>query len=91
MPIQTQSPNFAASESFARQMDEQDTLKHFREKFHIPKQTNGENVVYLTGNSLGLQPKTTREFIEQELKDWETFGVEGHFHAKIRGCRITKV
>ena len=42
----------------------------------------GEDVLYFTGNSLGLQPKTTREYIEQELKDWETLGVEGHFAAK---------
>ncbi len=63
-------------------MDEQDALNDFREKFYIPKQTNGEDVLYFTGNSLGLQPKTAREYIEQELKDWETLGVEGHFAAK---------
>jgi kynureninase len=73
---------FESKESFARAMDKKDPLKHFREKFYIPKQTNGEDVFYFTGNSLGLQPKTTRAYIEQELKDWETFGVEGHFHAK---------
>ena len=70
------------TESFAERMDEQDSLRHFRERFYIPKQSNGEEVVYFTGNSLGLQPKTTREYIEQELKDWETLGVEGHFKAK---------
>lgn len=74
--------NFEMTEAFAHQLDEQDSLQHFREKFFIPKQSNGENVLYFTGNSLGLQPKTTRSYIEQELKDWETFGVEGHFHAK---------
>jgi kynureninase len=74
--------NYEASESFAREVDAQDALKHFREKFYIPKQSNGEDVLYFTGNSLGLQPKTTRAYVEQELKDWETFGVEGHFHAK---------
>ncbi len=63
-------------------MDEQDSLKNFREKFYIPKQPSGEDVLYFTGNSLGLQPKKTREFIEQELKDWATLGVEGHFHAQ---------
>lgn len=63
-------------------MDEKDSLKHFRERFYIPKQSNGEDVIYFTGNSLGLQPKTARAFIEQELKDWETLGVEGHFKAK---------
>ena len=74
--------NYEASESFARQTDEQDSLGHFREKFYIPKQPDGDDVIYLTGNSLGLQPKTTRQYIEQELKDWETLGVEGHFKAK---------
>lgn len=63
-------------------MDEADTLAHFREKFHIPKQPNGADALYFTGNSLGLQPKTTRDLIERELKDWQTFGVEGHFHAR---------
>ncbi|MCY7347634.1 MAG: kynureninase, partial [Pyrinomonadaceae bacterium] len=82
MPIHIQSPNFEASEAFAGTLDAQDSLKHFRDKFYIPKQPNGGDVIYLTGNSLGLQPKTTRRYIEQELKDWETFGVEGHFHAK---------
>jgi len=77
-----QKSNFESSEDFARHMDAQDSLKHFREKFYIPKQEAGEDVLYFTGNSLGLQPKATRNYIEQELKDWETFGVEGHFHAK---------
>ncbi len=74
--------NFEATESFAQKMDEQDALRHFREKFFMPKQANGEDVLYFTGNSLGLQPKTVRKYIEQELKDWETLGVEGHLHAK---------
>jgi kynureninase len=70
------------TELFAKQLDEQDSLANFREKFYIPKQSNSEDALYFTGNSLGLQPKTTRNYIEQELKDWETFGVEGHFFAK---------
>ena len=74
--------NFENTESFASEMDERDALGHFREKFYLPKQANGEDAVYFTGNSLGLQPKTTRKYIEQELKDWEIWGVEGHFHAK---------
>ena len=68
--------------SFAREMDEKDSLKSFRQKFHLPLQKNGEPFIYLCGNSLGLQPKSTRVAIEQELKDWENHGVEGHFHAK---------
>ena len=74
--------DFESTESFANRMDEQDSLKYFREKFYIPKQPNGKDILYFTGNSLGLQPKTAREYIGQELKDWENFGVEGHFHAK---------
>lgn len=68
--------------SFAQQMDAEDPLKSFRQKFHLPLQKNGEPFIYLCGNSLGLQPKSTRAAIEQELKDWENHGVEGHFHAK---------
>lgn len=74
--------NFEASASFADEMDTRDFLRKFRENFFIPKNASGEEVLYFTGNSLGLQPKTVKGFIEQELKDWETLGVEGHFHAK---------
>ena len=74
--------SFESTRSFAENMDEQDSLAGFRDKFFIPKQKNGDETLYFTGNSLGLQPKSTRKYIEQELKDWETFGVEGHFHAK---------
>jgi kynureninase len=80
--MQTQPLNFEASASFAAEMDANDNLKGSREKFYIPKQASGEDVLYFTGNSLGLQPKTVRALIEQELKDWETLGVEGHFQAK---------
>ncbi len=74
--------NFESTELFANKTDGQDSLKHFRQKFYIPKQSNGAETIYFTGNSLGLQPKSTRSFIEQELKDWETLGVEGHLKAK---------
>ncbi len=67
--------------AFSRQADELDSLKTFRDKFYIP-QHQGRKVVYFTGNSLGLQPKTTASYIQQELNDWATFGVEGHFLAK---------
>ncbi len=68
--------------AFAKEQDEKDPLRSFRDRFHIPMQANGESYVYLCGNSLGLQPKATRAAIEQELVDWENYGVEGHFHAK---------
>ncbi|HYG53050.1 MAG TPA: kynureninase [Flavobacteriales bacterium] len=73
--------DFEFSTAFARRADETDDLKKYRDQFHFP-QHMGLPVVYFTGNSLGLQPKTTKSYIEQELNDWATFGVEGHFHAK---------
>lgn len=63
-------------------MDLADPVSHFRERFFVPHDENGKEVIYLTGNSLGLQPRSVRGYIEQELSDWEKFGVEGHFHAK---------
>lgn len=66
--------------SFARELDEQDPLKAYRNRFHIP-QVNGKDSYYFTGNSLGLQPKSVRDYVETELKGWETLGVEGHFEA----------
>ena len=68
--------------SFAKELDSKDRLLPFRSKFHIPKHSGGNDVIYFAGNSLGLQPKTVREYVEQELKDWEVMGVEGHMHAK---------
>lgn len=67
--------------SFARKLDREDQLKKFRSQFLIPK-VNGKTALYFTGNSLGLQPKSTKSFIYQELVDWAKLGVEGHLHAK---------
>ena len=67
---------------FALELDANDEIKQYRNEFHIPLQKNGEEHIYLCGNSLGLQAKRTTTFINQELEDWATFGVEGHFHAK---------
>jgi kynureninase len=80
--MQTHQQKFESSASFAADLDTNDNLKKFREYFFIPKKNDGTEVLYFTGNSLGLQPKSAREYIEQELKDWETLGVEGHFHAR---------
>jgi kynureninase len=68
--------------AFAKAQDRQDPLNRFREKFHIPKDANGNDIVYLCGNSLGLQPKNTQKYIQEELNDWAKFGVEGHTEAK---------
>lgn len=66
----------------AAALDAADPLASYRDQFYIPKQESGDDVVYFTGNSLGLQPRSVRGYIEQELKDWEMLGVEGHARAK---------
>ncbi|MEO8664986.1 MAG: kynureninase [Ignavibacteria bacterium] len=73
---------FKPDVTFAKELDLLDPLKHYREKFFIPKDKNGKDVIYLAGNSLGLQPKTVREHVEQELYDWEKIALEGHISAK---------
>jgi len=73
--------NFKSDLDFARQLDEQDSLKHLRDKFFIP-QHNGKDCIYFTGNSLGLQPKSVKNYIQQVLDDWAMLGVEAHFHAR---------
>ncbi len=67
---------------FAIQLDKEDQLSAYRHEFHIPKDKKGKELIYLCGNSLGLQPKRTKEYLDQELNDWAQLGVEGHFHAK---------
>jgi kynureninase len=74
--------HFEATRQFALELTAGDTLASCREYFHIPKTRDGGDSVYLCGHSLGLQPKTTRKYIEQELVDWERLGVAGHFHAR---------
>ncbi len=66
---------------FAKKSDDRDVLREFRKKFFIP-QHNGKDAIYLTGNSLGLEPRTVSRYVQQELDDWAKLGVEGHFEAK---------
>ncbi|MBL7727086.1 MAG: kynureninase, partial [Dinghuibacter sp.] len=67
---------------FAQQLDAADELKEFRNLFHIPRTPEGKEVIYFCGNSLGLHSQKVSEYVQQELNDWQTFGVEGHFHAR---------
>ena len=66
---------------FAQEMDQKDPLRSFRDRFYFPTFHENE-VVYFTGNSLGLQPKTVQSYIQEELDAWAKYGVEGHFLAK---------
>jgi kynureninase len=72
---------FINSLQYARKMDREDPLKEFRRKFYLPKSGEKE-AIYLVGNSLGLQPKTTKKYLNEELNDWASLGVEGHLHAR---------
>lgn len=73
---------FQNSLEYAKKQDTEDTLVAFRNKFHIPKDATGNELIYLCGNSLGLQPKITSEYIKAELADWANLGVEGHTEGK---------
>ena len=74
--------NYQLGLEYAKQQDQNDQLSKYRQQFHIPKDNNGNNLIYMTGNSLGLQPKSTKSYINQELEDWANLGVEGHLEAK---------
>ena len=74
--------NYKITKEFALSLDAKDNLQKYKESFHIPLQKNGKEHIYFCGNSLGLQPKKTKEFINQELEDWAGLGVEGHIHAR---------
>jgi len=67
---------------YAARMDSSDPLSGMRSRFYIPKTADGAVSIYSTGNSLGLQPRTAKTYIEEELDDWATLGVEGHMHAR---------
>jgi kynureninase len=74
--------NYHLGIEYALAQDKQDKLSSYRERFHLPSDQNGNPLIYLCGNSLGLQPKSTKDYINQELEDWANLGVEGHIHAK---------
>jgi kynureninase len=74
------SSNFEPTREFAAAMSARDPLAGNRDRFHIPRGPDGVEWVYLTGHSLGLQPKSVRAYVERELKVWEDIAVEGHFH-----------
>lgn len=72
---------FNDSETFAQEKDLNDSLSSFKNMYFIPK-VNEKTSIYLTGNSLGLQPKSTEMALKVELEDWKNLGVDGHFHGK---------
>lgn len=77
-----QSIAFDTTKKGATQLDEQLKAVSKRDLFLIPKNSEGKEVKYFCGNSLGLQPKSAKEYLNTELEDWANLGVEGHFHGK---------
>ena len=73
---------YEASLAFAQKMDSEDPLRSYRDKFHFPHMDDGTQYTYMCGNSLGLQPKQTEQYVLEELEDWKKWGVEGHLHAR---------
>ena len=73
---------FSADEDFAKQLDAEDPLRSFRERFHLPLGKDGKPLIYFAGNSLGLMPKSAKQIVEQELDDWATLGVAAHLEGK---------
>ncbi|MEP6698341.1 MAG: kynureninase [Verrucomicrobiota bacterium] len=69
---------FSVDETCARQLDAEDPLREFRDRFHLPLGRDGKTLIYFVGNSLGLMPKTARKIVEQELDDWARLGVDAH-------------
>nr|BAE20583.1 unnamed protein product [Mus musculus] len=76
-------------ERVALRLDEEDKLSHFRNCFYIPKMrdlpsidlslvSEDDDAIYFLGNSLGLQPKMVRTYLEEELDKWAKMGAYGH-------------
>src|SRR6266699_6971229 len=72
---------FSADENFANQLDAEDPLRDFRNKFHLPLGKDGKPLIYFAGNSLGLMPKAARKIVAQELDNWAELAVDAHHRA----------
>ncbi len=74
--------NYQNNPEFAKSLDAKDKLKSYRQRFHFPKQKDGSQKLYFCGNSLGLEPKNTGDYIDEVIEDWRTYGVDGHTDAE---------
>ncbi|MEO7049881.1 MAG: kynureninase, partial [Ferruginibacter sp.] len=75
--------------AYAKELDQDDPMKMYRDKFYIPFLHN-KNAIYFLGNSLGLQPKTTQDEVLNIMEDWASYGVEGFFHGENPWLDYTK-
>ncbi|WP_288370205.1 kynureninase [uncultured Algoriphagus sp.] len=81
--------SYSYTEAFAQEMDQNDPLRKFREHFFFPK-VNGQEALYFCGNSLGLQPKSVKDYLNKELNNWAEMAVDGHFHGEDAWYHIRK-
>jgi kynureninase len=66
----------------AQSLDATDPLRAWRERFVLPQDEQGHELVYLCGHSLGAQPTLAADYVEEVMRDWRTLGVDGHFAAR---------
>ena len=57
---------------YAQQLDQEDTLQHFRTEFYTPN-----NTIYFDGNSLGLLSKRAEQFVTEVMNDWKNHAIDG--------------
>jgi len=72
---------FSTDEELALRLDRENPLAAHRDRFHIPRRADGSPVIYFCGNSLGLQPKSVRERVGEDLDAWARLAVDAHFKA----------
>lgn len=65
----------------AKKLDAADRLAPFRDQFWLPG-SDKDPEIYFVGNSLGLMPKITADFVRHEMEQWRTLGVRGHFEGE---------
>jgi len=70
---------FEEGRAFAEMLDRGDPLRAFRDAFHVPTGASGEEEIYFAGNSLGLLPRRTKDFVDAELEKWSRLAVKAHF------------
>ncbi|PLR98425.1 kynureninase [Bacillus sp. T33-2] len=68
---------FEPTQEFARQLDLNDQLAHFRNEFYVQPGS-----IYLDGNSLGLLSKRAETTLLKVLEDWKTLGIDGWMKGK---------
>ena len=66
----------------AIELDNNDPLSHYRDKFHFPKSNSNEPYIYFSGNSLGLQPDSAEQYVKDELQAWKQMAVDAHLDSK---------